>query len=83
VPGPGIIRGPGAPLNVTEPTLSTATTRTDLSRSCGERPPRTRPLAGSHSRWVRSRSALEITLTEESAIAAAAMTGESSRPDTG
>ena len=32
---------------------------------------------------VRSRSALPITLTEESAIAAAAMAGDSSRPSTG
>ena len=29
VPRPGIIRGPGGPPKVTEPTLSTATIRTD------------------------------------------------------
>ena len=32
---------------------------------------------------VRSRSALPITLTDESAIAAAATTGDSSRPENG
>ena len=33
--------------------------------------------------WVRSRSALMMTLTDDSAIAAAAMTGDSSHPNTG
>ena len=39
--------------------------------------------APAHSRAPRNRSALAITLTEESAIAAAAMTGDSIRPNTG
>ena len=42
-----------------------------------------RPAASLQSRWVRSRRALPITLTEERAIAAAAMMGESSSPKTG
>ena len=37
----------------------------------------------SQNRWARSRSALLMTLTEDSAIAAAAMTGERSRPKAG
>ena len=36
-----------------------------------------------HTFAARTRSALVITLTEESAIAAAAMIGDSSRPNTG
>jgi len=38
---------------------------------------------GHHSRAVRSRIALPITLTEDSAIAAAAMIGESRMPKIG
>jgi hypothetical protein len=40
-------------------------------------------LAGAQSFALRSRSALAMTLTDESAIAAAAITGDSVRPKTG
>jgi hypothetical protein len=36
-----------------------------------------------HSRTLRSRNAFAITLTDESAIAAAAKIGESNRPNAG
>ena len=39
--------------------------------------------AASYSRVIRSRNALPTTLTDDSAIAAAAMIGDSSRPNAG
>ncbi|GEP08855.1 hypothetical protein MMMDOFMJ_3309 [Methylobacterium gnaphalii] len=41
------------------------------------------PDSHGHRRTARSRSALPITLTEDSDIAAAAMTGDKSRPKIG
>ncbi|NRB92046.1 hypothetical protein C7M62_37185 [Bradyrhizobium sp. WBAH10] len=51
-------------------------------RKRGEGAHRPRSQSG-HSRIARSRSALPTTLTEDSAIAAAAMIGESNRPNAG